>query len=315
MTVLWAVIAALTAAPPPAAVDREVHIGSGDQALYGSLRRPAVPQSRPAVLLLAGSGPEDRNGDDVKDGQRSHTLKLIAEGLAAQGFVTLRVDKRGVGASTPAAPPARGLSIGMFVDDAVSWAKFLRVQPGVRCVVILGHSEGALIAALVAQKVKTCGVASVSGAARDLGAVIESQDALAGRTPAMIERTREIIASLRAGEPVADVPPALARTFGPDVQAYEMSMININPVAELAKVKAPILVLQGDNDLQSSVEDAKSLAAATPGAKLVILKGVNHVLKVAPTDMVGNFMTYANPSLPLAPGVIPSIVAFVGEQR
>ena len=121
----------------------------------------------------------------MKDGQRSQTLKLIAEGLAEQGVTSLRIDKRGVGASIPAAPPTRDLRIGMFVDDAVSWAKFLRVQPGVRCAIILGHSEGALIAALAAQKVKTCGVVAVSGASRDLGAVIESQNALAGRTPAM----------------------------------------------------------------------------------------------------------------------------------
>ena len=293
MNILWVLITAVMASAPPGPVDREVKIGSGDQALYGSLLRPAG-RSRPAVLLLAGSGPEDRNGDDAKDGQRSQTLKLIAEGLAEQDVTSLRIDKRGVGASTPATPPARDLRIGMFVDDAVSWARFLRVQPGVRCVVILGHSEGALIAALAAQRVKTCGVVSVSGAAHDLGAVI--------------------IVSLRAGKPVSDVTPALARTFGPEVQAYEMSMINIDPVAELAKVKAPVLVLQGDNDLQDNVGDAKSLAAR-PGAKLVVLKGVNHVLKVAPTDMVGNFMTYANPNLPLAPGVASAIVAFVGAQR
>jgi hypothetical protein len=313
MNILWVLITAVMASAPPGPVDREVKIGSGDQALYGSLLRPAG-RSRPAVLLLAGSGPEDRNGDDAKDGQRSQTLKLIAEGLAEQDVTSLRIDKRGVGASTPATPPARDLRIGMFVDDAVSWARFLRVQPGVRCVVILGHSEGALIAALAAQRVKTCGVVSVSGAAHDLGAVIESQNALASRTPAMIEQTHEIIVSLRAGKPVSDVTPALARTFGPEVQAYEMSMINIDPVAELAKVKAPVLVLQGDNDLQDNVGDAKSLAAR-PGAKLVVLKGVNHVLKVAPTDMVGNFMTYANPNLPLAPGVASAIVAFVGAQR
>jgi len=311
---IWAAIAATLATAPPVIADQELRVGSGDGALYGSILRPADQRTGPAVLLLAGSGPEDRNGDDAQDGQRSQTLRLIAKGLAERGVTSLRIDKRGVGASGRAAPSPQDMRIGTFVDDAVAWAKFLRVQPGVRCVVILGHSEGALIAALAAQKVKTCGVVSVSGAARDLGEVIESQNALAGRTPAMIERTHEIIVSLRSGQPVRDVPPPLAGTFGPESQAYEISMININPVAELAKVKAPVLVLQGDNDLQDNVVDAESLAAR-PGAKLVILKGVNHVLKVAPTDMVGNFMTYANPGLPLAPGVVSAIVTFVDAQR
>jgi hypothetical protein len=74
---------------------------------------------------------------------------------------------------------------------------------------------------------------------------------------------------------------------------------------------APVLILQGTTDLQTSVEDARLLAAGHAGAKLVLLDGVNHVLKRAPLDRAANIATYADSSLPLASGVIPAIVAFV----
>ena len=316
MSGLWmAMAAAVLATAPLQPSDREVQIGRGDQALYGALVLPTPGHTAPAVLLLPGSGPEDRNGDDRKAGQHTTTLKLLADGLAEQGFASLRIDKRGVGASAPAAVRPQDLRIESFVDDAVAWTKFLRAQPGVRCVVILGHSEGALIAAMAAQKVKTCGVISASGSARDLGALIESQNALAHRSPELAARTHEIILSLRAGRAVGEVPPELKGAFGPDVQAYTMSMISIDPVAELAKVKAPVLVLQGDNDLQVGVDDAKALAA-TPCARLVLVSGMTHVLKLAPrNDMRANFTTYINPALPLAPGVIPAIADFVRARR
>jgi len=181
--------------------------------------------------------------------------------------------------------------------------------------VIIGHSEGALIAALAAQKVKTCGVVSLSGSSLDLGALIESQNGLAHRSPALIAAIHQIIASLRARKPVADVPPELAGVFGPQAQTYAMSMINIDPVAELARVKAPVLVIQGDNDLQVGVEDAKALAAGHPGARLVIVPGMTHVLKLGPTTLAGNFGTYMNPKLPLAPAVVVAIADFMRGQR
>jgi pimeloyl-ACP methyl ester carboxylesterase len=301
--------AAVAATPLPPA-DREVEIGHGAAALHGALIAPDPAHPGPAVLLLPGSGAENRNGDDLEAGQRSQTLKLIAESLAADGIGSLRIDKRGVGASAAAALPPKRSTVDRFVRDAVSWAKFLRAQPGVRCVVILGHSEGALIAALAAQKVKTCGVISASGSSRDFGALVESQNAIAQRPPELVARQHAIILELRRGHEVSDIPPELAGVFGPAIQPYTRSMINLDPVAELRKVKAPVLVLQGDNDLQVRVDDAKALAAR-PGAQLVVVKGMTHPLKLATSDVKTNIATYLDPALPLAPDAVAAIIAFV----
>ena len=305
---------AMLCAMVPAATfgaETEVHVGQGSQALYGSILRPDALQTGAAVLILAGSGGVDRNGNEAAGGIVAGNLKRIADGLAAEGVISLRVDKRGVGASLLAAPSEPELRLSTYVDDAVSWAVFLRAQPGVRCVVILGHSEGALIAALAAQKVDVCGVVSVSGAGRNFGDVIEAQVRDAGAAAPVAAAIHAIIVSLRAGHLVTDVPPALMSLFRPGVQPYLISEINVDPAAELAKVKAPVLIVQGDNDLQVKVEDARLLAAAQPRAQLLIVKSMNHMLKIAPPDRAGNAATYANPDLPLAPEVVPAIVAFV----
>lgn len=294
------------------AAEREVSIDGGRAPLYGALLTPDGARPGPAVLIIAGSGPTDRDGNSITPGVRPANLKLIAEGLAARGFATLRFDKRGIGKSAAAAGAEADLRFTHYVDDAAAWAKLLRDQPGVTCVVILGHSEGALIAALAAQKIPTCGVASISGIGRPLDVVLMEQLTAQNLPANVIAQVSGVIAELKAGRTVAGIP-ATDALFRPSVQPYLISQFGIDPPAVLAAVKAPVLILQGDNDIQVSVTDARRLAAARPDAKLVILPGVNHVLKAAPADRAGNVATYADPTLPLAPGVIEAIGDFVSR--
>ncbi|HEY5410702.1 MAG TPA: alpha/beta fold hydrolase, partial [Caulobacteraceae bacterium] len=288
-----------------------VQIGHGDKALHGALVRPDGPTAPAAVLLIAGSGPSDRDGDDRKSGEHSRTLWFVAQALAERGVISLRYDKRGTGESAGAGDAA---TFGQTVEEAAAWARVLAHQPGVRCVVLLGHSEGALVATLVEHKVRLCGLVLASGASQNLGDLIEAQDALAHRSPELSARIREIIQAMRAGQAVGEVPKGYDSLFGPKAEGYTRSEIAIDPTAELAKVKVPVLVVQGDNDLQVKVEDARRLAAAA-GVQPAIVPGMNHVLKLAPKTVTGNFMTYINPSLPLAPGVAEAITGFVLARR
>ncbi|HLZ75578.1 alpha/beta hydrolase [Phenylobacterium sp.] len=301
--------AAHAQATTPAA-DREVSVDGGRAPLYGALLSPPGARPGPAVLLIAGSGPTDRDGNSAAPSVKPANLKLIAQGLAAAGVTSLRYDKRGLGKSAPAMLQEADLRFTTYVDDAAAFARFLKAQPQVTCVVILGHSEGALIAALAAQKVATCGVIEVSGIGRPLGVVLREQLA-AGPMPASLrEQSNAALTELEHGRPVANIP-GLEAFFRPSVQPYLISQLTLDPTQALAAVKAPVLILQGDNDLQVQVEDAQRLHAARPDARLVILPGVNHILKEAPRDRAGNIATYADPDRPLAPGVMPAILAFV----
>lgn len=86
----------------------------------------------------------------------------------------------------------------------------------------------------------------------------------------------------------------------------------LDPARLAAGITQPLLIVQGEADIQTGIADAQRLAAAAPAAKLVRLPGVNHVLKQAPgTDRAANLATYADPELPLAPGVTEAIAAFV----
>jgi len=307
----------LMASVPTHAETRDVTIDGGLAPLAGTLVMPDGTQPVPGVLLIAGSGPTDRNGNQLP-GVAAATLELLAEGLAGNGIASLRFDKRGVGASAAAAGPQEETTFETFVDDAVSWAQFLSEQAGIECVYLIGHSEGALIAALAAQQVDVCGVVSISGAGSPIGEVIRRQlqaQADAGALPeALLIEANSILDRLGAAELVPDPPEALAPLFHPSVQPFLISWMAIDPVTAIAAADAPVLVMQGTTDIQVGVDQAELLAAARPGTQLIILDGVNHVLKVAPPDMAANVATYADPDLPLAPGVIDAIVEFIRSQ-
>jgi pimeloyl-ACP methyl ester carboxylesterase len=290
--------------------EREVTVDGGAAPLYGSLLVPAGARPGPAVLIIAGSGPTDRDGNSTFPNVKPANLKQIAQGLAAAGVPSLRYDKRVTGKSRPATLKETDLHFDTWVDDAVLFARLLKAQPNVSCVILLGHSEGALIAALAARKIETCGVIEVSGAGRPLGVVIREQLAAQNLPPPLPAQIETGLTELEHGRLIANIP-GLETLFRPSVQPLLISQLTLDPAKALAAVKAPVLILQGDNDLQISVQDARLLAAARPDARLVILPGVNHLLKAAPTDRAGNIATYDDPDRPLAPGVMPAILAFV----
>ncbi|MGH9522391.1 MAG: alpha/beta hydrolase family protein [Terriglobales bacterium] len=305
-----------TVYPAHAAQDVEVSVGDGMGSLHGSLLMPDGAASVPAVLMIAGSGPTDRNGNSTIAGVRPNTLKLLAQGLAAQGIGSLRFDKRGIGASAGAMTAEGDLRFETYVDDAIAWETFLGAQKRVSCVTILGHSEGALIGALAAAKTKNiCGFVSISGAGRSAPDVLAAQlSAQHGGLPQpLLGQALAVIATLKKGQTVADPPPQLSALFRPSAQPYLISWFAYDPVKAIGSVSAPILIVQGTTDLQVSVADAKLLAAGHPGAELALLDGVNHVLKSAPPDHAANISTYSEPDLPLAPGVVTVIADFVNR--
>jgi len=275
--------------------------------LWGTLVAP--PGADAAALILPGSGPTDRNGN----GPTIHpdSYKLIAEALAGANIASLRIDKRGIGLSAPAMSAEQDLRIQTYSDDAKAWAADLKARTHAHCVWLIGHSEGALIAELAAQyNADICGLILISGAGFKAGDVLRKQ--LGATLPDPLKQQAfSALAELEAGRPVADPPPQLAALFRPSVQPYLISWLALDPAALLHDLKIPVLILQGDTDLQISVDDARRLAAARPDATLTILPGVNHVLKTAPADRAANIATYNDPTLPLAPPVAAAITSFI----
>ena len=305
-------LAGLLAAAAPTA--SEVTLSGGAASLHGTMLAPEG-SPRAVALILPGSGPTDRNGDSPL-GVRGATYRLLGEALAADGIATVRIDKRGIGASAAAAPPESELRFTTFVEDARAWAADTVARTGLPCVWLVGHSEGAQIAlaAVEGGNDTVCGVVLLAGAGRSASVVIREQ-LEAGLPEPLKSQAFAVLTELEAGRTVADSPPQLAALFRPSVQPYLISWLPMDPAALAAAYDGPMLIVQGDNDLQIKVADAQALAAAQPRARLSILEGVNHLLKTAPTDRAGNAATYADPSLPLAPGVAEAVAGFILEPR
>lgn len=293
-------------------IDKPVSIGAGAQALHGSLVVPEKTKPCDAVLIWSGSGPTDRDGNS-RPGLNNNSLKMLSHALGEAGYVSLRTDKRGIGESARAVPNEANLRFEDYVDDAVRWARFLKDLPNVRKVFLLGHSEGGLVATLAAQRFQAAGLVLLAAVGFPAADVIRRQLTAPGIVipRALLDEIHAIMASLEAGKPVPTVSDDLSPQYRVSVQPYLISWFRYDPVAELRKISAPVLVVQGTNDLQVSLEDAERLALSSDGISLLRIKGMNHVLKVSPDDREGNFATYMKPLLPLAPGLISAITAFL----
>ena len=265
----------------PALQPREeaVRLETATGVLHGTLLIPeTVNQAMPVALLISGSGPTDRNGNTPLLPGKNNSLKLLAESLATYGIASVRYDKRGVGASVGSAQSESELRFTHYIDDAAAWVTQLRKDPRFGKITVIGHSEGSLIGILAAHKSPVDAVVSLAGAGRPIADALTAQ--LERGLPADTKgEALRILNELRSGRTVAQVPPSLAALFRPSVQPYLLSWLPIDPAAEIAKLKVTVLIVQGTTDIQATVEDAQRLAEGQPAAKVVIIEGMNHVLK------------------------------------
>ena len=278
--------------------------------LYGSLLMPAHSTLIPMALFIAGSGPTDRDGNTSLIPGKNDALKLLAQALAHHGIASLRYDKRGIAASAAAGYDESRLRFDTYIDDATSWGEKLQKDPRFSSLVVIGHSEGALIGAVAAQRIPADGVVSLAGAGRPAPDIILAQLRPKLSQGAMTD-VEGLIAKLKAGETTRMAPPGLAGLFRPSLQPYLVSWFKYDPVQEVRKLQIPLLIMQGTTDTQTTVEDAKRLADANPKARLVIIDGMNHVLKRVPPDEARQVASFSDPSLPVEPKLVQEIAEFV----
>jgi pimeloyl-ACP methyl ester carboxylesterase len=268
----------------------------------------------PVILVIPGSGPTDRDGNNPL-GVKAAPYRLLAEALAARGVSSVRIDKRGLFESKKAAADPNKVTIADYVTDTNNWVASVRHATGANCVWLLGHSEGGLIALTAAQHPKDiCGVIAVAAVGRRLGDIMRQQLRDNPANAPILEPALATIDSLEAGKRVdsSTLPAPLQPLFDDAVQPFLIDLFSQDPARLAAGLKVPLLIVQGDKDIQVTVEDAKVLAAAQPKAKLAILPGVNHVLKIPQgDDRVANLAAYANPDLPIAPSAVDAIADFV----
>lgn len=279
--------------------------------IHGMLMLPDSGTHCPVVVIIAGSGPTDMDGNTIGSRYSNNSLKMLAEGLAANGIASVRYDKRGIGKSHEAGIKEEELRFEHYIDDATAWADKLGNDSRFSKVVIAGHSEGSLIGMVASRKSSAVkAYISIAGCGRAAYEVIEEQ---LKRQPEQVQREAAAInKELREERTIDDIPHYLAPLYRRSVQPYLISWFRYNPAEEIAKLTIPVLIVQGDMDIQVTVSEAERLRMARIFSSYHIIPGMNHLLKhCGSTDPIAQMQSYQNPALPIVEEVIKVISRFV----
>jgi pimeloyl-ACP methyl ester carboxylesterase len=288
-------------------IEKIVSIETATGKLEGTLLLDNSQSSNTVALIIAGSGPTDRDGNNPA--MVNNSLKLLADGLAKVGISSLRYDKRGIGNSNSPGLKEVDLRFENYINDASSWIEYLNKLSSFNKIVVIGHSEGSLIGMVVSQQKNVDKFISIAGAGQPIDQTIREQ--LKAQPAIVIEQSTPILDKLLQGETVDNIPAFLNALFRPSVQPYMISWFKYDPQKEISKLNKPVLIVQGSTDIQVSLKDADMLAEANKKAEKVVIQNMNHIFKEAPLDRQANFQTYNQSELPIKPELVKVISEFV----
>jgi hypothetical protein len=284
------------------AQENKIRVGAIDAVLT----LPPNVERPPIALLIAGSGSTDHdgNGPDIKPA----TLKKLSEQLLARNIATLRYDKRGAGGWKPEFGRPEDFRFKDYVDDAASLVNYLRSGGKFSRLVLVGHSEGGLVAILTARRVPVDRLVLLVTAARRQGDLLKAQLEKKQLAPDVLEPITKAIDAIMAGQ-IVDPPPR-GLPIEPSMQPGIASAFTADPIDPLKLIEQPILIIGGGRDRQVARLDFIALSAAAPVAKTLWLPDMNHVL-VDVADEADDLKAYTQPERPLDAEMIDTVAAFI----
>lgn len=285
--------------------------------IYGTLKVPDSKNPVPVAIIIAGSGPTDR--DCNQPGMKSNTYKMLSDALFYNHIATLCYDKRGIAASK-VEQKEDDLRFDTYVDDVKSWIDQLSKDKRFSDIILIGHSEGSLIGMIVARdNPNVAKYISIAGAGMSAPDILKEQlnKQMQGQPEAIKNMVFSYIDKLERGETIADVPVYLNSLFRPSVQPYMISWFKHKPQTEISKLTIPVLLLQGTTDVQVGIDQVELLAKASPKAQKVIVENMDHVMKISETtDMMEQLKnSYNNPDTPISKELTKTIIDFIKEKE
>lgn len=271
----------------------------------GTLLTPNAIEKPNLVIIIAGSGPTDRDGN--QNFLKSNALKKLAEGLSTKNIATFRYDKRIV-KQIRKGKLDKNMMFDDFIIDAKSVVTYFKNLKLYNKIYIAGHSQGSLVGMLAA-KDNADGFISLAGAGQSIDKVIIEQ--VENTAPMFLEDTKRVFKVLEEGKTTANFPPALASIFNLEVQPFIANWMSYNPKTEITKLNMPILLINGTKDLQVSEAEAKLLKEAVPSSELKIIEKMNHILVSIEGDDLENSKSYNETARKLSPELIETIIAFI----
>ena len=316
MRKLYVILIFMLSAVVAFAASEEVAIECEWGNISATLSQPEGGSST-AVLIIAGSGPTDRNGNSALN-LVTYCYKMLSDALVERGYAVLRYDKRGIGGSTLASGSANDVVFDDFVDDAAACVGYLRDR-GYERVVVAGHSEGGSIAQCLEHRadvsVEALVLLCAPGYSMDEILLKQLSAQLMPNYVGLMLSATNIIQQLKRGDMVAEerVPKELVSLFHPVVQPYLISSMKHDPVKAASQSALPTLVVTGGRDVQVSVDNGERLSAAATNAYHKVFENMSHVLKDASSsDRVEQLVSvYVNQNLPITEGLADEISKFI----
>lgn len=276
-----------------------------NQYVEGTLLAPRQ-ETVPLAIIINGSGPIDRNGNEMMT--KNNSAKKLAEALAKKGIATFRYDKRTLKAQQLNIDE-KDMRFDDFIDDAKAVIKRFSELPNYSSLYIIGHSQGSLVGMVAAQE-KADGFISIAGAGQTIDSLIVEQ--IGRQMPGLEESARTAFNELRANGKVKDYNQGLASLFKKSIQPFMFSWMKYDPQQEIKKLEMPVLIINGDNDLQVNTNEAEKLKAAKPDAKLVIIENMNHIYRIIDkNDDIANQKSYNEPQRPISNEMVEQISNFI----
>lgn len=271
----------------------------------GTLLSPNNVKKPNLAIIIAGSGPTDRDGN--QNFLKNNSLKKLAVNLTNNNIATYRYDKRIV-KQLKSNNLDKNIIFDHFVTDAKSVIDYFKSTKNFNKIYVIGHSQGSLVGMLAA-KDRADGFISLAGAGQSIDQVIIEQ--VNKTAPNFTEDTKRIFKTLKEGKTTTDYPMALSSIFNIEIQKFMINWMKYNPTEVLSTLNIPILVINGTKDLQVSESEAKLLKEANKDATLKIIENMNHVLVTIEGDDLENSKSYAETQRPIAEGLIEAITDFI----
>ena len=274
-----------------------------------------------AILIIAGSGATDRNGNSGPS-LVTNCYKMLSNELVAQGFSVMRYDKRGIGLSSIPMADVPNLTFDNSIDDARACVEYLRAE-GFKRVFLAGHSEGGEIATILAVLHPDIidGVILLCAPGYPIDEILVTQLSaqLLPANKELMAKAESIISTLKQGTmiDIADIPNELIGLFHPSVQPFLINCMEYNPAEYIARCTVPVLIISGGRDIQVSVDNGNRLKEASPSAKHVVFESMSHVLKDASTTdrMAQYYEVYLNSTPPITQGLTNTITEFINNLK
>lgn len=282
--------------------EREISI---DRFIDGTLLIPEKIDKPDLAIIIPGSGPTDRNGN--QNLFKNNSLKKLAHALTGHGIATFRYDKRIV-KQIKRGNISKDISFDDFIKDAISVLNYFKSEDAFNRIYIIGHSQGSLVGMIAARGIAD-GFISLSGSGKTIDKIIIEQ--IINTAPMFTDDTKRVFSILSEGRTTEDYPMALNSIFNEELQPFMMSWMKYDPQTEIKKLTIPILIINGSKDIQVSGDEAQLLSASAKNSQIVIIEKMNHILVPIEGDNLENTKSYNETFRDLSPELKEAILDFI----